>query len=69
MPETIYGVYDMNVESASGRATLLGLYATEAGALAAISENLKTPAYTREPFGDYIHNFTFEAVKELQLNP
>lgn len=66
--DKVYAIYDMNADSWSGIITLKGLYATEEAALAAIPENLKTPSYIREATGDYVHNFTYEAIRVLEVH-
>lgn len=63
----VYGVYDMGADSFSGTPRLIDVYATEAAALAAISESLKNSTYKREPFGDFIHNYTYEGIKLIPL--
>jgi len=65
----VYAVYDMNADSWVGSITLKSLHATEDSAVAAIPDSLKKDSYIRAPHGDFVRDFTYEAVRKMPVRP
>lgn len=63
----VYIRWDMDAESYSGRRTFLSVHKTLEGAIAAISENIRKDAYKRDPYANYVANYTYEAIEKIKL--
>jgi len=65
----VYAVYDIDADSWTGTIHLKSLHATEESAVAAIPDSLKKESLIRKPHGDFVRDFTYEAVRKMPVHP